>query len=819
MKERPEVVTAIRRMMKPGLSQRRPVWRRVLAIITLWALFEWLGRVWSWTLVGVIIGIVVGFIPLFGVLGFELAVVTAGFAAVMGLDVGAALARELARMPAPGVTRAIGAGRMVRGSSLAAAGLAIAIALVPAAICAVRGIWVPTCDWWFGVTTYAALPLASAALGAMFGHAIGIVVGPRRFVCAIVALLPVPLLVAAGLWRFYSEPPVFVYSPLIGYFPGNMYDENIQLHLPLLWSRLEQLAWVIAALAIVSLWLDAPRFRLARAPRPAGRRIGAVALAVVSLAAAIVLRLQSGSLGYAIDADDIADALGGRIDTEHFVIYYDASRHDIADEIDVIARDHEFRLAQVVARLGVAPDHKLVSFYFASPAQKAELFGARHVEMAKPWRGEVYVDHLGFPQPALRHELAHAVAGEFGDPLFGVSAHRILGLPLLVSPGLVEGLAVAVDWPDNAPLTPHEAVRALIEMDEKPSLRQLMGLSFFGVSSARGYTTAGSFVKFLLDTYGAAALREVYPDGDFEHAYGMSLDELEVKWLAMIRTIELPKQAVEATRERFRGSGVFAKPCPHAIALRVDRARVAQGRGDHDAAVTLLRDVCSEAPGEPDHLLDLAKVLDEGGVIDQLEAARIWTDIAADTEHVTSSLRARALEGLARTAGASGDLAKTRAYLDEAAKLPLDVVERRQVVAEQLALDHTGPAGDALRNYFWGSTLDPAKWAALAAAMEPSFGYARYLNGLQREAARDWVGTAAELDSALSLGLPGIAFVRNAARKLAVAGYRTHDRERVERAIAALADPQMSAVDRALADDWHARLVFDATGKLPATSR
>jgi hypothetical protein len=67
--------------------------------------------------------------------------------------------------------------------------------------------------------------------------------------------------------------------------------------------------------------------------------------------------------------------------------------------------------------------------------------------------------------------------------------------------------------------------------------------------------------------------------------------------------------------------------------------------------------------------------------------------------------------------------------------------------------------------------------------------------------------------------LPGIAFVRNAARKLAIAGYRTHDVERVERAIAALADPQMSAVDRALADDWHARLVFDATGKLPATSR
>ena len=61
-------------------------------------------------------------------------------------------------------------------------------------------------------------------------------------------------------------------------------------------------------------------------------------------------------------------------------------------------------------------------------------------------------------------------------------------------------------------------------MGMQPSIRELLSLQFFAVSSARGYTTAGSFLRFLLDTYGAPALRALYRSGgDFEGAYGKSL--------------------------------------------------------------------------------------------------------------------------------------------------------------------------------------------------------------------------------------------------------------------------------------------------------
>ncbi len=231
--------------------------------------------------------------------------------------------------------------------------------------------------------------------------------------------------------------------------------------------------------------------------------------AVAAFAIAGLLRSDAGELGYAIDAGDIQNVLGGTIETAHFTIHY-AKTPDIERDIELIAADHEFRYAQVVDEIGEAPAGKLVSYYFADTEQKARWFGARNVEMAKPWRHEIYLDHRAFPHSSLRHEIAHAVASSFGDRWFGVAVRD----GVLFNPGLIEGLAVALDWPGgDGPLTPHESVRALELMGMRPALRDLLSIQFFEFSSARGYTTAGSFLRFLLDTYGAPKLRALYHSG------------------------------------------------------------------------------------------------------------------------------------------------------------------------------------------------------------------------------------------------------------------------------------------------------------------
>src|SRR5262249_54452923 len=152
-----------------------------------------------------------------------------------------------------------------------AAALAVAVVLPPALIAAVRGIWVPTCDWWFGIKAYLAMPIVTAALAGAIGHALGVAVGSRApgdaradrpfafafvgvlgallglvvaiaasdivggllvaaLVVAVLALVVwlakphrstlvalVPLLFVAGgaLYAFYAAPPVFTYNALL----------------------------------------------------------------------------------------------------------------------------------------------------------------------------------------------------------------------------------------------------------------------------------------------------------------------------------------------------------------------------------------------------------------------------------------------------------------------------------------------------------------------------------------------------------------------------------------------------------------------------
>src|SRR5262245_12443981 len=319
--------------------------------------------------------------------------------------------------------------------------------------------------------------------------------------------------------------------------------------------------------------------------------------------------------------------------------------------------------------------------------------------MAKPWRREIYLEHRAFPHGSLRHEIAHAVASAFGDPLFGVATRHVV----FANPGLIEGLAVAIDWPGGYDRpTPHEAVRAMQDMGIRPAIGQLLSLEFFSVSSARGYTTAGSFLRFLLDSRGPAGLRTLYrTGGDFDAAYGVPLDALEAEWRAMIGRIELPKASVEAQRERFRAGSVFARPCPHAIAERRERAGHARAAGDHARAVTLLREVCSDAPDEPRHRLELADLLHAGGAVERTESEAIWASLAANAERVTSSLRAQGFERLARVAALRQDRRAVEAWVEAAAALPVDASERRQLDAERFALAHQGPAAVQLYSYFF----------------------------------------------------------------------------------------------------------------------
>lgn len=805
-------------------SPSPPAWLSA-ALRAHWRAPRW--RVWAVLLIAV--AAVAAFVPLFDRLGFGFSFVMALAASAAGLDLGAALVRRV-RVAARAAEDGDGNGDGPPGPALLwhlwtrAQAQHLALLLPPLAVICVNALRVQNCDFGFGFQAYLLMPALSSAAATSIGLLLGLVLpaprGRARYLLGAVPVAVLLLAVGYSLWRFYANPPVFSYNLFAGYFPGNLYDEQLDFGAPFYWARAAQLA-TLSALALLAAWrLDGRSLRLRWRPASPAGRARALVLAAAATAAASWLLAQGGERGFLVAADDIKAALGARYDTEHFTIYYPPGGA-IERDIHIIAEDHEFRYAQAVAALGATPRGRITSFYFATPEDKFFWMGARYVYMAKPWRDEIYLHHQPFPHQTLRHEIAHAVTAAFGSPVFRVSAASWLGLPLLFNVGLIEGAAVAADWPGDygAALTPHQAVKAMQELGMAPPPEQVLSTGFLAFSSARSYTLAGSLVRHLLQTGDRASLQTLYRSGgDFAAAYGVDQEQALGAWEDMISDTTLPPRAAEIVRERFRRPGIFSRVCPHAIARARVRALEEWRRGAFGEALDILATVCRQAPQEPRYRLEYAAYLSAAGDLDA--AAAIYRALAEDAEAISSSLRAEALMALAGLSARAGDWPGAIAELERAIELPLEEDLLRNAVALRHAASHAGPAGTALRHYFWGSSAagnsDPLVYlghAAQAVAAEPSLGMGHYLFGrnlIDRGVPKQ---VAASLSEALDLGLHPLV-AREAARGLAAAAYLAGDVALVERAASVLSEPEQPLTAQLYGADWLARLHWRQTGSL-----
>jgi tetratricopeptide (TPR) repeat protein len=759
-------------------------------------------------------------VPLFGVLGFEFSFVMALLASLAGADLGSTLVRRARARSVPALQRSLETRRAIAHLLLGVAAIVTAALILPVLIVSLNAVWVRNCDWWFGIECYLFLPLLSGSLAGWMGALCALAVPERRRLAALLPFAVLALSVLLSLIHFYRSPAVFSYNPFAGYFPGNLYDEDIDLRAPFYWARLFQLVCVAAGCALLGLLLDVPGLRLCRAPRPQrSRRSPGLALAL-SLGGALWLWHHSGALGFSVSVDDVEEALSGRYESEHFILRFPPDQQTARDA-PLIAEDHEFRRAQLVRDFGVDPPGKITSFYFDSAEQKFRLMGARNVYMAKPWRNEVYINQQAFPHPVLRHEIGHVMAGSFGDPWFHVAARRLLGIPLFFNVGLIEGIAVAGDWPDHFDkvLTPHQSVKALGSLGMRPPVERLFSPGFLEFSSARSYTVAGSYLRFLIDRFGIDRVKVLYHSGgDFESAFGRSQTQVSAEWQQLIDETEVPEEAILAIEERFRSPGIFKRPCPHALARARRRMAHQQGLGHLADAIETARQTCKDTGNDPRYLLMLASLLSRQD--DPSEARKIYLDIADADEHISASLRAMALFELVDLAMHSGQTDDADALLERLEAMPLDDNSRRRAVVEREVLHHSGPAGRALRDIFWGprlgELLDPVVvvgLAAEAAALEPESALAHYLIGRQLTNRNDPDAACRSLLRALGGQLHPLV-ERESARLLAIAAYRAGRYDDVIRAAAILVRADQPQVTRLSGYDWLERVQWKRSGSL-----
>jgi hypothetical protein len=556
------------------------------------------------------------------------AVVACGLAFVPGfgiLDYHACLALA----PVVGICAAVLAQRHMRAAARAPlhrhwAALAWLVLLAgPLLVLTLASVLIPNCNHLYGLAFYVLGPGMSALCGAGLGS-VAWLLAPRRWDglprrCAagslLAALLAASLL--PPLLTFLLHPPVFAFHPLVGHVAGALYEDAVAIGWPYLGYRLLDLA----------IWL--PWFAVLLGNWSTGLLVGPVgALATlaahnsvrwawgVALAAVAVAGLQAAAQGWRSTRRDVERTLpvlvllnadGQRTQEPSqavLALHLPKGRsHAVARE--AVAEDAAFRWMQLRAWFGAAPQ-RVDLYLYGTAGQKRRWMGADRVDMAKPWQRAAHLVLPDWGASVLAHELAHVFAGGFGQPPFGVPMRH----GLLPDPLLIEGLAVAVEWPSRAGLDPHQWSRAMRKLGLAPPLERLISpAGFFGQSSERAYTLAGSFVRWLRESHGRDAVLRWYGSGDIEQATGRALPDLNAAWERFVddpARHPLTETDLDLARARFERPGVFHRPCALEVGRCLDVARRHWAAGNHAEALEVIQDLvkvlerATDAPLDPE---------------------------------------------------------------------------------------------------------------------------------------------------------------------------------------------------------------------------
>ncbi len=659
-------------------------------------------------------------VPLFNLVGYE-------SAAAMGVLVGlSAFALSLHALKVGDVPDPVAAGR---GGSPAADFFwllprSVALSLPPLLLLSLNALRVKNCDAGMGAEFWLLIPVMSALMGQ----------GVAWGAAALARSPAIRLLLGLGVFgfdllhfalRLATEPPITGHNLLFGWFAGSIYDEALSVPAHLWWYRLMGLGAVACVVAATELaWRH-------RSGRP--RRGAASALVLLLLGTGWLVGTQTRH-GINLDRADVIDALGATVKTEHFIIHYDPAAIQ-GDRLDRLIEDHEFRYAEMQAFLQTDPvawrGRRLRSFVYPDRGAQQRLMGSRGTLVARPWTHEMHIRWSDYGDNALAHELAHLFTAPFGGGPLQLATRG----GLLVDIGLVEGIALAADWPEGE-LSPHRAAAAMRRLEMAPDLRGIFSpTGFWTQPSGKAYTLMGSFVRWLVDSQGIAAFQQAYRDGDFTAAYGRSAVDLIGEWETYLDEIEVSEADLEQARYLYRRGSIFNKTCARTVAELKRQAQNAQGRRDYGAALDLWRKVRRFAGNtDGDEGLEEAELLVK---LDKNEEAVAILDDLLSREgprHLKPASRARVLElkGDILWTGGDGPLA-VEAW-DETLNLGIPDGMRRRVEVKVAAASDPRPA---VRSIAQAYLLDPngrrsALYEALSWANEaPGDPLPRYLVGVQ----------------------------------------------------------------------------------------
>ncbi len=521
-------------------------------------------------------------VPLFNVLGYEFSAVLAFVISFVGSFIAITTLKQMKRSPG---ALSGSAREVVLRCFWRALGINVGLLLAALIIILFNAFRVKNCDISEGLLFFGLLPGVSCIYATAAGLFFGLCFERRWRAYTVyigyILLTFIPLFI-----NVVFHPPVFAYHDTFGYFAGPIYDEQVTITTPLLIARGCTLLVAFFFLAVSAVNCEMSR-ETALKPQFNRRNLlqfrAAGQLVVYLLAlSTLVVNFNVGALGIRPTRGDIERELGGFHETEHFEIYYATV---LEDDIALIAEECEFQYAELASYLGAPLQYKVRAYIYASAAQKKRLIGARYTSVEDPFGHGFHIHAQGFPHPVLKHELAHVFTVPWS--------------PMKVSfkIGLHEGIAVAADW-DEGKLTGHQWAKAMHRLEVAPSLSAILGVGFWGHAGARSYVLAGSFVRFLVDTYGIEKFKRVFPFGNFEKYYrvgseGKDVGVLEREWMDFLKSVPLSDASLAYAKDRLKRQSIFERACAHEIAELRNIAWRAYSRKDFATATKTFERILS----------------------------------------------------------------------------------------------------------------------------------------------------------------------------------------------------------------------------------
>ncbi|MCZ6701576.1 MAG: hypothetical protein O6940_00895, partial [Ignavibacteria bacterium] len=395
------------------------------------------------------------------------------------------------------------------------------------------------CSFMDGIFFYLVITTPSILIGMSLGLISILLL--RRFQIVLLLLLYIGILVIIA-FEIYFNPQAYIFNPILGFFPGTIYDEGIAVTGKLVVYRMLNILFFgfIIITAIRSLII--------------GKKKYVRTISIMSVLTAGIFYLFSPQFGFSTTFNRLTDELDKTIISEHFVIHSD--RRIENEKIKMLALNHEYYYQALQKYLKVDLEDNIHSFVFYDNDQKKELLGSRNADIAKPWLNQIYITYGNWDH-TLKHELAHCFSADFGA--------GILKLASGLNPMLIEGIAEAADgnYNDNSlHFMAALAYNSGFTMDLEYLLTKI---GFYSQSSSISYIYAGSFIQYLIENYGIIQFKKYYVTGDYKNSYGFELNNTLALYYKFLTDLDY-NFSKDKAYYYFGRKSIFQKVCPRAIA-------------------------------------------------------------------------------------------------------------------------------------------------------------------------------------------------------------------------------------------------------------